>query len=106
MPQSAALFQPPWVESRCGAVAVGSAYLFPPLSSGGASLAGPWLRFHIPLVALDVRISRIQRSDEVSCLRPRKVTRTHRQPLQPQDIVEVLVREARSSLTRPFVFLA
>ena len=29
------------VESGCGAVAVGSAYLFPPLSSGGASLAEP-----------------------------------------------------------------
>ena len=29
------------VESGCGAVALGSAYLFPPLSSGGVSLAGP-----------------------------------------------------------------
>ncbi len=29
------------VESGCGAVAVGSAYRFPPLSSGGASIAGP-----------------------------------------------------------------
>jgi hypothetical protein len=29
------------VESRCGAVTVGWAYLFPPLSSGGASLAQP-----------------------------------------------------------------
>ena len=38
------------VESRCGAVAVGWAYLFPPLSSGGASLAQPWRRFHIPLI--------------------------------------------------------
>ena len=35
-----------WVESRCGAVAVGRAYLLLPLSSGGASLARPWLRFH------------------------------------------------------------
>src|SRR5215469_3336604 len=34
------------VESECGAVAVGRAYLLPPLSSGGASLARPWLRFH------------------------------------------------------------
>jgi hypothetical protein len=31
----------PLVESGCGAVAVGSAYLFPLLSSGGASLAEP-----------------------------------------------------------------
>jgi hypothetical protein len=29
------------VESGCGAVAVGSACLFPPLSSGGASIAEP-----------------------------------------------------------------
>src|SRR5271155_1664553 len=35
------------VESRCGAVALGRAYLLPPLSSGGALLVQPWLRFHI-----------------------------------------------------------
>ncbi len=43
------------VESGCGAVAVGSAYLFPPLSSDGASIAEPWLRFHTPLIEPDVR---------------------------------------------------
>src|SRR3954471_12161658 len=57
-------------ESRCGAVAVGWAYLFPPLSSGGASLAQPWLRFHIPLIEPDVQISRIRLSDKASRLRP------------------------------------
>ena len=31
-------------------MAVGSAYLFPALSVAGASLASPWLRFHIPLI--------------------------------------------------------
>ena len=31
------------VESRCGAVAVGRACLFPPLSSGGALVARPWI---------------------------------------------------------------
>jgi hypothetical protein len=31
-------------------VAVGRTYLFPPLSSGGASLVRPWLRFHTPLI--------------------------------------------------------
>jgi hypothetical protein len=46
---------PNLVESGCGAVAVGSAYLFPPLSSGGASIAGPLLRFHTPLIEPDVR---------------------------------------------------
>jgi hypothetical protein len=30
-----------WVESRCGAVAVGQTYPFPPLSSGGALVARP-----------------------------------------------------------------
>src|SRR6266545_6909474 len=38
------------VESRCGAVAVGRTYLLPPLSSGGALVVRPWLRFHIPLI--------------------------------------------------------
>src|SRR6516225_6714604 len=35
-----------WVQLRGGAVAVGRTYLLPPLSSGGASLGRPWLRFH------------------------------------------------------------
>jgi hypothetical protein len=39
-----------WVESECGAVALGRPYLFPPLSSGGALVARPWLRFHTPLI--------------------------------------------------------
>jgi hypothetical protein len=38
------------VESECGAVAVGRTYLLPPLSSDGASLVRPWLRFHTPLI--------------------------------------------------------
>src|SRR6266508_3815835 len=38
------------VESECGAVAVGRTYLLPPLSSGGALVVRPWLRFHIPLI--------------------------------------------------------
>ena len=41
------------VESRCGAVTVGSSQRLPPLSSGGASVDGPWLRFHIPLIEPD-----------------------------------------------------
>src|SRR5271169_5189006 len=45
------------VESGCGAVAVGRACLLPPLSSGGALVARPWLRFHIPLIEPDMRIS-------------------------------------------------
>jgi hypothetical protein len=56
------------VESRCGAVAVGRTYLLPPLSSGGASLARPWLCFHTPLIEPDRRISRIRLSDKTSRL--------------------------------------
>ena len=57
------------VESRCGAVAVGRTYLLPPLSSGGASMAPPWLRFHIPLIEPDRQISRIRLSDKTSRFR-------------------------------------
>ena len=31
--------------------------------------SGPWLRFHIPLIEPDVRISRIRLSDKDSCVR-------------------------------------
>ena len=47
-------------ESRCGAVAVGRTYLFPPLSFGGALAVRPLLRFHIPLIEPDMQISRIR----------------------------------------------
>src|SRR5882724_11122876 len=47
------------VESRCGAVALGRTYLLPPLSSGGASMVPPWLRFHIPLIEPDRQICRV-----------------------------------------------
>ncbi len=41
-------------------MAVGSAYLFPPLWSGGASMAEPLLRFPSPLTEPDVPISGIR----------------------------------------------
>src|SRR5450759_1609399 len=56
------------VESRCGAVALGRTYLLPPLSSDGASMVPPWLRFHIPLIEPDRQISRIRLSDKTSRL--------------------------------------
>jgi hypothetical protein len=62
-------FHTAWVESRCGAVALGRTYLLPPLSSGGASMVPPWLRFHIPLIEPDRRISRIRLSDKTSRFR-------------------------------------
>src|SRR5271154_5514368 len=57
---------PQSVESECGAAAVGRTYLLPPLSSGGASLVRPWLRFHTPLIEPDMQISRIRLSDKTS----------------------------------------
>ena len=53
-------------------MAVGRTYLYPPLSSGGASLVRPWLRFHIPLIEPDRRIYRIRLSDKTSRLHPRR----------------------------------
>src|SRR5450830_1905314 len=62
------LQRPLSVESRCGAVALGRTYLLPPLSSDGASMVPPWLRFHIPLIEPDRQISRIRLSDKTSRL--------------------------------------
>src|SRR5882672_6433801 len=62
-----------WVESRCGAVALGRTYLLPPLSSGGASIVPPWLRFHIPLIEPDMQISRIRLSDKNSRFRVQRL---------------------------------
>src|SRR5215469_4173566 len=79
------------VESRCGAVAVGRTYLLPPLSFGGASLARPWLCFHIPLIEPDVQISRIRLSDKTSHLRPRLAAPTRGQAYET--VMPVKVRE-------------
>ncbi len=59
-----------------GGLRFSSAYLLPPLSVGGASIAGPSLRFHILLIEPDMRISRIRLSDKTSRLCTRKVIRT------------------------------
>src|SRR5262245_807991 len=80
-----------WVESGCGAVAVGRTYLLPPLSSGGALVVRPWLRFHIPLIEPDMQISRIRLSDKTSRLHPRHVVPKRGQPYEPE--VPVKVRE-------------
>ncbi len=72
-------FHTAWVESGCGAVAVGSAYLFPPLSSGGASLAEPWLRFHTPLIEPDVQMANFWMALSRTCLLSHRFC-----PLHPQ----------------------
>src|SRR6202790_4407565 len=79
------------VESECGAVAVGRTYLFPPLSSDGASLVRPWLRFHTPLIEPDMQISRIRLSDKTSRLHPRRAATKLCQAYEPE--VPVKVRE-------------
>jgi hypothetical protein len=86
-PRSAARFGTcaggrPGVESRCGTVAVGGTYLSPPFSSGGASLAQPWLRFHTALIEPDWRIYRVA------------------QPLLAFALMEPAVRRYRSGLFR------
>ena len=49
---------------------LGAAYLLLALSSAGASLARTMLRFHIPLIEPDGRISRIRLSDKGLTLSP------------------------------------
>src|SRR5499433_1382271 len=70
---------------------LGRTYLFPPLSSGGALVVRPWLRFHIPLIEPDMQISRIRLSDKPSRLRPRHVVPKRGQAYEPK--VPVKVRE-------------
>ena len=65
------------------------AYLFPPLSFGGASLAQPWFRFHIPLIEPDVQISRIRLSDKGSRFRPRLAASARGQADQAKMAVQV-----------------
>ncbi len=54
------------IESGCGAVAVGSAYLFPPLWSSGASIAVPLLHFHAPHIEPNMQISGIRLAGKTS----------------------------------------
>src|ERR1700757_5506518 len=61
----------------------------PPLSSGGALVAQPWLRFHTPLIEPDRQISCIRLSDKTSRLRPRHVVPKPGQRYEPELPVEV-----------------
>ena len=92
------------VESECGAVAVGRTYLLPPLSSGGASLVRPWLRFHTPLIERSGRISRTALSDKTSRLRPRHAAPTPGQTYEPEVPVEVREWISPASASPDFVF--
>ena len=70
-------------------MAVGRACLFPPLSSGGALVARPWLRFHTPLIERSRRISRTALSDKTSRLHPRRAAAEPGQRYEPEVPVEV-----------------
>jgi hypothetical protein len=72
-------------------VVVGSVCLLPPLSSGGAQLTLPLLRFHTPLIEPDMQIARIRLSDKTSRRRPRLGTPSRGQAYELE--VPVQVRE-------------
>jgi hypothetical protein len=71
----------------------------PPLSSGGALVAQPWLRFHTPLIEPDMQISCIRLSDKTSRLRPRHVVPKPAQTYEPEVPVEVREWIRRSTAT-------
>jgi hypothetical protein len=56
--------------------------------------SGTMLRFHLPLIKPDVRISRIRLSDKDSCVRPRDVEVRQTKLNQSQLLVQVFVRVA------------
>ena len=57
------------------------------------------LRFYLPLIEPDGRISRSRLSDKESSLRPREGSSARPQSCQMQDLVQVCVRETCHSLT-------
>ena len=79
---------------------LGAAYLFPALSSAGASLASPYSVSTLPLIKPDVQISRIRLSDKDSCFRPRNVAVTQVESSKTQLSVDVFVGITRDRLSR------
>jgi hypothetical protein len=72
------------IEINVGRMPEQSSADFPPLSSGGALVVQPWLRFHIPLIEPDARIARIRLSDKSSRLHPRHVVPKPAQAYEPE----------------------
>ena len=64
------------------------------------------LRFYLPLIEPDGRVSRIRLPDKVSCLRPWEFARSRTEPGKAQILIQVVVREACGSLTLDLVFSA
>ena len=65
-----------------------AAYRLPTLSSVGASLAPPCVRFHTPLIEPDLRNDRIRLSEKVSRGRPRKTVGPFGETDQAQPFME------------------
>ena len=68
--------------------------LLPALSVAGALRSFTMLRFHIPLIKPDVRISRIRLSDKESRVRSREVTLQPSKSDQAEFQVQVFGRES------------
>ena len=79
---------------------LGAAYRLPTLSSVGASLAPPCVRFHIPRIEPDLRNDRIRLSEKVSRCRPRKTAGPFSETDQAQSFMENDVRELLGRLPR------
>jgi len=71
---------------------LGTAYLFPALSSAGVSLAAPCSVSTSRSSNLDMRISRIRLTEEASRLRPRKAGYPRLEPDQTKLVVDVAIR--------------
>ena len=94
------------VESGCDAVTLGSGCLLPPLSSGGAQVPSPLLRFHTPLIEPDVQISRIRLSDRTSRLHPRRAASKLREAYETEVPVQVRGWIAPAPASSRFVLAA
>ena len=82
---------------------LGAAYLFPALSSAGASIASPCFRFHIPLIEPDGPISGIRLSEKGSRCRPRETARPLGKADKAQHFVQGCLRKPLGP--RPHLFV-
>ena len=86
-----------WSKVRC--------CLLPSLSSDGARVIKPSLRFHIPLIEPDMQISRIRLSDKTSRFHPRLTTTKLCQTYETIVPVEMRQRISPTSASSDFVLV-
>src|SRR5438445_346921 len=82
---------------------LGAAYLFPTLSVVGASIAGPFFRFHTPLIEPDRPISGIRLSEKGSRCRPRDIARPLGKADEAQQLMQGCVRKPLGPQSPHFV---